>query len=108
MDMPEGSRLQYVTLKFFEAGHTFMSADSFHALAEKKFRKAGNLYDFCDYISCLRSAGNAMEMAQGDFYDFKSRLSQSKISCDTRPLLADVYIVHFRRDDTAMYFKKIA
>ena len=61
MDMPEGSRFQYVTLKFFEAGHTFMSADSFHALAEKKFRKAGNLYDFCDYISCLRSAGNAME-----------------------------------------------
>ena len=61
MELPEGSRLQYVTLKFVEAGLTFMTADSFHALAEKKFRKAGKLYDFCDYISCLQSAGKAME-----------------------------------------------
>ena len=57
-----------------------MSADSFHALAEKKFQKTVNLYDFCDYISSLRSSGKAVEMMQGDLYDFKSRLSQPEIS----------------------------
>ena len=50
-------------------------------------------------------AGKAVKMMQGDFYYFKSRLSQSKIVCDLRALLADVYIVHFRRDDTTMYLK---
>ena len=32
IDLPEGSRLQYVTLKFFETVHTFMAADSFPSL----------------------------------------------------------------------------
>ena len=47
-----------------------------------------------------------MEMVQRDIYNFKGRLLKSKISCVTRPLLADVYIVQFRRGCTTVYFFK--
>ena len=65
-----------VTLKFFEAGHTFMAADSFHARVEKEFRKMKNIYDFSDYISCVRRAGICIEMKPSDFLDLKSGMSQ--------------------------------
>ena len=41
-----------------------MSADSFHALAEKAFKKAKNVYDFSDYeYECaLRTVGISVPM----------------------------------------------
>ena len=103
--LDENSALTSITLKYFEAGHTFMSADSFHALAEKAFKKAKNIYDFRDYECALRTVGITVQMRPGDFLDFKSGLSQSVASKTSRPLLADVYVTQFRRGSTMMYFK---
>ena len=41
---------QDITFKHFEAGNTFMAADSFHARVEKQFRKKKNIFDFNDYV----------------------------------------------------------
>jgi hypothetical protein len=98
--------LKTITFKYFEAGHTFMSADSFHALAEKSFKKAVNLYDFNDYECALRTVGITVPMKPDDFKDLKSGLSQSAASKSSRPLLADVYVVQFRSDSRSMFFKK--
>ncbi len=41
-----------ITLKFFERGHTFMSADSFHHGVEQQMRsrQGGVVYDFEDFV----------------------------------------------------------
>ena len=98
--------LKSVTLKYFEAGHTFMAADSFHARVEKQFRKKKNIFDFNDYLYCVREAGQAIELTANDFKDWKSGLSQSKASKDSRPLLEDVSMVQFKVGQTNMYFKR--
>ncbi|KAG5868844.1 hypothetical protein JTB14_012781 [Gonioctena quinquepunctata] len=38
-----------IHLKYFQAGHTFMSADSFHHQVELSMKKSGNIYDFNDF-----------------------------------------------------------
>ena len=65
---PESTVLDTVTIKYFEAGHTFMSADSFHALAEKAFKKARNIFDFPHYVDCINSVGRALPMRQGTLW----------------------------------------
>ena len=79
--LDENSALTSITLKYFEAGHAFMSADSFHALAEKAFKKSKNIYDFRDYECALRTVGITVPMRPGDF------------------------LTQFRRGSTMMYFK---
>jgi hypothetical protein len=97
---------QDITLKYFEAGHTFMAADSFHARVEKQFRKKKNIFDFNDYVSCVREAGIAIELLPGDFFDWKNGLSQGKTSKESRPLLEEVSVVQFRVGEACMYFKR--
>ena len=84
-----------------------MSADSFHAMAEKQFKKAGKILDFTDYVTCLRAVGKVLEMQPSQFRDFKSRISQSAAAAQQKPLLAEVHMVEFRRQNPAnLYFKK--
>jgi hypothetical protein len=45
-----------ITLKYLEAGHAFMSADSIHHGFELAMRKAHNIYDFEDLLSVLRGS----------------------------------------------------
>ena len=40
--------LETITLQYFEAGHTYMSADSFHHLVEKEAKKIYNLSGFSE------------------------------------------------------------
>ena len=99
-------KLQKITLKYFEKGHTFMSADSFHALVEKGFKKFRNVFNYSDYVSVMASVGNVKQMNIGDFKTYASGLSKGKKSKATRPYLNQVYIAQFRRGQTCMYFKK--
>ena len=47
-----------ITFKYFEAGHTFMSADSFHHGVEQQMRKqpGGNVYDFNDFCNVVKES----------------------------------------------------
>ena len=47
------SNLNSVTVKFFEPGHTFMSADSFHSQVEKGIRDKKRLQDFQDLVEVV-------------------------------------------------------
>ncbi|GFR65787.1 C-type lectin [Elysia marginata] len=42
---------QTVTLKYLETGHTFMSADSFHAQVETNMRRKKNVFNFHDFVT---------------------------------------------------------
>ena len=56
-----------ITIKMFVPGHTFMSADSFHALIEKDIRKKNKLQDFSDLVDIVNERGDAVEMSSDDF-----------------------------------------
>ena len=44
----EDNNIEKVTLKYFIAGHTFMSADHFHRCVEKEM-KCAEVHDFKDF-----------------------------------------------------------
>ena len=95
-----------VTLKYFEPGHTFMSADSFHALCEREMKTKNNIYDFNDYRSCIEKYANVFEMTQHYFYDFKSHKTQKiKTSNGTTVYLADIHEVQFKINETMLFLK---
>ena len=54
--------LETVTLKYFEAGHTYMSADSFHRRVEKEVLRKGSLYDFQDFVESVDNVGKVFRM----------------------------------------------
>ena len=59
-----------IIIKYFEPGHTFMSADSFHHRIEKSIRKKGRLDNFHDFVSvAVKTNGEAIiMMADKDFF----------------------------------------
>ncbi|KAK9686148.1 hypothetical protein QE152_g37411 [Popillia japonica] len=48
--------LKSLTLKYFEPGHTFMAADSFHHQVERSLKKMGKIYDFEDFTEAVKHA----------------------------------------------------
>ena len=96
--------MEKIKLKHFEKGHTFMAADSFHHQVEEGNCKRRFLYDFNNYIQVVNLCGNAIEKSQEDFYDFRNYKSNRK---DTNyPLIADISIVQFRKNNTRIYWKR--
>ena len=43
-----------ITLKFFQPGHTFMSADAAHSRIEREMKRIGKVYDFDDFVTCVK------------------------------------------------------
>ena len=56
-------------------------------------------------MDCINSVGRALPMRQGDFVDFRSFLSQGKVSKDSRPRLDDVVALQFRIGEPYLFFK---
>ena len=89
--------------KYFEKGHTFMSADSFHHQVEKAMREMKNLYTFKDFEDCVEEKGKAIVMSEDDFFDFKKHQSTAK---DTNyPQMKEIVEVKFCKGSTKMYWK---
>ena len=65
-DMPT---LNSITLKYFERGHTFMSADSYHHSVEKSMKEMKNVYDYGDFVKALEMQGQAMQLNHENFYN---------------------------------------
>ena len=49
--------VQSIKLKYFTAGHTFMSADNFHKGVENEMKEMNNVYDLHDFRRCVSVAG---------------------------------------------------
>ena len=98
-----GNRLDSVTLKFFEKGHTVMRADSFHHTVEDEIRKK-ILYDFQDFVDCVNERGNAVTMETNEFYDFKNEKGSGKdVQC---PLLKTVSVIQLRNGSAKLFWKE--
>ena len=54
------SASESIILKYFEPGHTFMSADSFHHLIEQGMRRKRNIEDLQDFCDVVEKSGHAL------------------------------------------------
>ena len=98
--------VQSVTLKYFERGHSFMSADSYHHLVEKGMNEKRNVYDFKDFVDVLNVHGHAIIMKSKDFIDVPRGVSgQSKFTED-KPMMDDISVAMFKRGSTKLYWKE--
>ena len=95
--------LEQIIFRYFEKGHTFMSADSFHHLIEKGMRDRKNIYDGEDFKAVVNEVGVAVEMQVEDFIMFENGVSQGKYT--HKPLLADVQEVMFKEGSTNLFWK---
>ena len=101
----ESNHLEKITLKYFEVGHSFMSADSFHHRVEKAAKRMKNIYNYDDYVTLMESVGTPIQMRIVDFLHWENHLSQGKASVNSRPYLSSVAVLEFRQGDTAVYYK---
>lgn len=47
-----------IELRYFEPGHTFMAADSFHHKVESSMKRMKNkIYDFADFVKAVQNTG---------------------------------------------------
>lgn len=97
---------QCVTFKFLVTGHTFMSADAFHAKVEKEVRLKNNLYDFDDLKDAVSKANKTVKivsMDADDFHVWQSGAYSTRRS--DRPRIADLYQVRFAKGSRCMHYK---
>nr|CAI5847249.1 unnamed protein product [Callosobruchus analis] len=75
--------LKQLTIKYFEPGHSYMSADHFHQKVEMSMKRAKNFFDFDDFVSCVAAAngGNTdvISMDIGQFYNWNDLSSKFKL-----------------------------
>ena len=95
---------QKIVLRYFEKGHTFMSADSFHKNVEEAMASKKKLYDFSDFVECVNKHGTAIEMKPTEFMKFENNLNRTGKDCKF-PHLADASEVCFIRGSTQIYWK---
>lgn len=63
-------KAQVIEVNYFEPGHTFMSADSFHHQIELSMKKKGKVYDFPEFVSAVEGARNKVNVKVMDICDF--------------------------------------
>lgn len=102
--------VEIIELKYFESGHTFMSADSFHHQVEHSLRKKGKVYDFQDYVDCVQRAnsGNVTVgvMELQNFHQWPDCTSQYKLSrISPRPYLQSMVQVRFTKNKNTLEYK---
>ena len=69
--------LKSITIKYFETGHTFMSADSFHHRIKEELRRKKNVEDFPEFKSVIDSRGTSIMLCT-EFPYFKAHVTKSK------------------------------
>ena len=98
-----------VSLKYFEPGHTFMSADSVHHGVEQemKRRPGGFIHDFEDFLSVVKSSNSkkmeVVEMTNDNIMDWASGQSTAKLR--KAPKLANLKVIQLRRGSRSMWVK---
>lgn len=102
---------QKINLKYFEPRHTFMSADSFHHQVEHSLKKKGKVYDFQDFVDCVKNAScgkNAIVavMELQNFYQWIDFTSQYKLGkTSPRPYLQSMVQVTFTRGEHTLKYR---
>ena len=93
-----------VTLKYLEKGHTFMSADSFHARVESLMRKEKKVFDFQDFTSIIDKCGRAVKMNFDEFREWYNGMSTAKFT--HKPELKNVVEAKFEKGTVELQWKE--
>ena len=93
-----------IRCKYFEPGHTFMPADSFHHLIEQGLKNAGKVQNFSDFVNIVEKYGKAHVMRIDDFLSIPRGVSNGAFA-KSKPHLEDVRIMEFRRGSFRLYWK---
>ena len=94
-----------VTIKYFEPGHTFMSADSFHLAIEQGIRKKQHIQDFQDSVDLVHFSGKPLVMEHADFLQIPRGAFQAKYA-SKKPKLEVIQVVRFERGSNEMRWKE--
>lgn len=105
--------IEKIEVNYFEAGHTFMSADSFHHQIEKSLKQQKKTYDFQDFIMAVSLAHSgkvtvkAMEIS--DFCLWRDWHSVQKVNNtnynNPKPYLAKIVQITAKRGSTNLCYK---
>lgn len=102
-----------IEVKFFEPGHTFMSADSFHHFVEQSMDKKGKLYDYQDFLEAVKNSLKSgkvevKSMEINDFINYESHISQkkNKDSNGNRVYIKDIVHLMVKRGSYCLFYKK--
>lgn len=103
--------VEKITIKYFQPGHTFMSADAFHHQVEQFLRRNKKVYDFYDFMNVVKQSNssnvNIIEMTLNRFYTFVDYTSKYKLkNVEKRVYLKDIVSLCFKRGYTCIYYKK--
>lgn len=80
-----------IDIKYFEPGHSFMSADSFHHQVELSMKRKGKLYDFNDFKAAVQKANSGnVDVNVMKIDDFSSGSTIPLILKLKRPHLAHI------------------
>lgn len=102
--------LEDLVIKYFEPGHTFMAADSFHHQVELSLKRKNKVYDFDDFASVVKEANSSkvtvIEMQIGQFFKWMDHTSKYKLQrLATRVYLKDIVALSFKRGKKIFSFK---
>ena len=95
-----------ITLKYFEPGHTFMSADSFHHTVEQGMKKKRRMDNFHDFVDVVEKNGEALVMKYDDFCHIPHGVSQGSFA-RYKPKLDTVRVAHFQRGSQMLHWRTI-
>lgn len=99
-----------IDLKYFEPGHTYMSADAFHHQVELSLKKKAKVYDFQDFVECIQKSNSGKVvmavMDLKDFYTWPDFTSQNKLKkTSPRAYLHSMVHVRFTRGLKTLDYK---
>lgn len=99
--------VQSITIKFLETGHTFMSADTEHAAAEKAIAKKQYILDIDDFAECVQTSRLDVNILKTpDFLELEDWVSQYRLrKMPERPYLDNLVEINFRRGSRNFYMK---
>lgn len=94
------NQVKEIALKFFEPGHTFMAADSFHAAVEKAMRQNPPV-TFPDFTECVlksKQKVDVLDMQATDFLQPLFNVSQYTLNkCKNRPYIDNIRRIIVRK-----------
>lgn len=100
-----------ITIKYFETGHTFMTAGVFHRELELRLKQNLKVYDFQDFASVVRKCNytktHVKEMTCHDFRKWESTASLHQLQKINvkRLLLRDVVEITAKRGFRNLFYK---
>lgn len=105
--------IKNIEFKYFESGHTFMAADSYHHMVEQAMKsfKKGNIVTFEDFVHCAKNAQNKTEATEviplkfTDFFTPSLTVTQYTLNkMSPRPKIDNMRHLKFTKGELSMRY----